>query len=181
MGLPHLGQRGTSSDGTRISRCYDTMTARTASSAARSFGKWNSPVEMQQNATLLRPCRSARARQERQQEHSSASSRSVGLPGTMGPTVCRTYLQGRLYADVSFAPPGSSSRPCSAMTEAHSSRSWTPARFLIYFWQNPGKAIQFPPASRSGRAIPRIFHRGRIEYRPDHRLQLRLCRYPLQG
>lgn len=106
MGLPHLGQRGTSPDGTRMSRCSDTMTVRTASSAARSFGKWNSPVEMQQNATLLRLCRSARARQERQQEHSSASSRSVGLPGTMGTDGVQDVFAGQVVRGRELRPAG---------------------------------------------------------------------------
>ena len=40
-------------------------TVSTAISAARSGGKRNSPVEMQQKATLSMPCSAARARQER--------------------------------------------------------------------------------------------------------------------
>ena len=43
----------------------NSRTVLTAISAASWFGKWNSPVEMQQKATLRRPCSAASARQER--------------------------------------------------------------------------------------------------------------------
>ena len=50
---------------TLVSCAINSLTVLTAICAALSFGKWNSPVEIQQNATLSRPFSAANSRQER--------------------------------------------------------------------------------------------------------------------
>ena len=50
---------------TEVFSARNARTSRTAISAAAAFGKWNSPVEMQQNATDFSPFFAASVRQER--------------------------------------------------------------------------------------------------------------------
>ena len=48
-----------------VGRCMKFLTVATAISAAGRFGKWNSPVEMQQNAMLSSLFFAASSKQER--------------------------------------------------------------------------------------------------------------------
>ena len=60
----------------------------------------------------------------------------------MGPTVCITWEQGRLYAPVMRARPGGSSPP--SIISAHSARSCTPAYVCIALSMHPWHGEKHP-------------------------------------
>lgn len=60
----------------------------------------------------------------------------------MGPTVCITWAQGRLYAPVMRARPGGSSPP--PIISAHSARSCTPAYVCIALSMHPWHGEKHP-------------------------------------
>ena len=77
-------------------------TAFIAISAALLFGKWNSPVDIQQNARLFISFSKQIFNVFIYQSSRFFSNSELSSLATIGPTICITFFAGRLYASVSI-------------------------------------------------------------------------------